>query len=324
MADILIIAEHANGNLKKYSKELAGKAFELAKNSGGKVTALLLGEGVDKLASELGHYGASKVVCAANKDLNNYSGEGYTKVFCDVIAQEKPDIVLGTASALGKDLFARAATRLGVGLASDCIDLEIENGKLKARRPVYAGKAIINLTLEGSPQMATTRPNTFPAPEAKSNSPEINNFNADPGTINAQVKETVEAEAGIVDLTEADRIISAGRPIGSADNFNIIKELAKVIGAQVGASRAAVDAGFISHDHQVGQTGKTVNPTLYIACGISGSIQHIAGMRTSKVIVAINKDPEAPIFSKADYGIVGDLFKVVPILKEKFQKLMQE
>lgn len=324
MSEILIVAEHADGNLKKYSKELAAKAGELTQGSGGKVKALLIGEEIDKLAGELGHFGVSKVICASHKDLNHYSGEGYTKVLFDVISQEKPDIVLGTASALGRDLFARTATRLGVGLASDCTDIKIENGKLKVRRPVYAGKAIIDLTLEGTPQMATTRPNTFPVPEAKSNSPEITNFGADPGTVNAVVKEIVEAEAGLVDLTEADRIISAGRPIGSSENFGIIKDLAKVINAQVGASRAAVDAGFISHDHQVGQTGKTVNPSLYIACGISGSIQHLAGMRTSKVIVAINKDPEAPIFSKADYGIVGDLFKVVPILKEKFQKILEE
>jgi len=324
MSNILIVAEHANGKLKKYSIELAGKASELAKSLGGNVTAVLIGEGAKNLTSELGHYGVSKVIAASHSDLNRYSGEGYTKVLSDIIASEKPAVVLGTASTLGKDLLARTAMRVGAGLATDCIDLKVENGKLTARRPVYAGKAVIDVKFEGVVQMATVRPNTFPVPERQSDSPTITEFSAQPGEIRARVKDVVEAEVGMLDLTEADRIVSGGRAMGSADNFKIIKELAGAIGASVGASRAAVDAGFASHDHQVGQTGKTVNPTLYIACGISGAIQHLAGMRTSKVIVAINKDPEAPIFTKADYGIVGDLFKVIPILTEKFRKLLQE
>jgi electron transfer flavoprotein alpha subunit len=324
MSNILIIAEHANGKLKKYSIELAGKAQELSKKLGASVTAVLIGEGVKSLAGELGHYGVSKVITAMHTDLNRYTSEGYTKTLSDIIASEKPAIVLGTASTQGKDLLAGTAMRLGVGLASDCIDINIENGKLIVRRPVYAGKAVIDVTFEGTPQMATIRPNIFSVPEPQSDSPTLTDFAAEPGEIRARVKDVVEAEVGMVDLTEADRIVSGGRAMGSPENFKIIKDLAGVIGATVGASRAAVDAGFASHDHQVGQTGKTVNPTLYIACGISGAIQHLAGMRTSKVIVAINKDPEAPIFSKADYGIVGDLFKIVPILTEKFKKLLQE
>jgi len=324
MSNILIIAEHANGKLKKYSIELAGKAAELSKKVGGIVTAVIIGEGVKSLTGELGHYGVSKVITATHPDLNRYTSEGYTKVLSDIITSEKPVIVLGTASTQGKDLLARTAMRLGVGLASDCIDLNIENGKLAVRRPVYAGKAIIDVAFEQTPQIATIRPNTFPVPEPKSDSPAMADFSAQPGEIKARVKDIVEAETGMTDLAEADRIVSGGRAMGSADNFKLIKDLAGAIGATVGASRAAVDAGFASHDHQVGQTGKTVNPTLYIACGISGAIQHLAGMRTSKVIVAINKDPEAPIFSKADYGIVGDLFKVIPILTEKFKKLLQE
>ncbi len=324
MGNVLIVAEHSGGKVKKYSIELAGKASELAKAMGGTVSVVLMGEGADSLAKELGHYGVAKVITATHPDLNRYSSEGYTKVLSDIIASEKPSVVLGTASSFGKDLLARTAMRLGVGLASDCTDLTVQNGKLAVRRPVYAGKAVIDAVPEGVPQMATSRPNTFTVPEPQSDSPQMVAFTADPGQIRARVKDIVEAETGMLDLTEADRIVSGGRAMASAENFKMIKELARTIGATVGASRAAVDAGYASHDHQVGQTGKTVNPTLYIACGISGAIQHLAGMRTSKVIVAINKDPEAPIFSKADYGIVGDLFKVVPILTEKFKKLLQE
>lgn len=324
MANILVVAEHANGKIKKYSLELAGKASELAKQTGGALTAVFIGEGVEAFAKEMGHYGVSKVVTASHPELKNYSGDGYSKVLGDIIKQENPDVVLGTASSFGKDLLARTAMHLGAGLASDCTDMRIENGKLAVRRPVYAGKAIIDVVPEGKPQMATSRPNTYPVPAPQSDSPTNVAFAADPGVIKAKVKELLEAEAGMLDLTEAERIVSGGRAMAAKENFKLLTDLAKVIGASVGASRAAVDAGFASHDHQVGQTGKTVNPTLYIACGISGAIQHLAGMRTSKVIVAINKDPEAPIFSKADYGIVGDLFKVVPILTEQFKKLLQE
>lgn len=324
MADILIVTEHVKDSPKKYSIELAGKAGELAKTLGCKVTAVVFGENVDKTAQEFGHYGVAKVITASHPDLKNYSSERYANVLCSIISSEKPCIVLGTASALGRDLFARAAARLGVGLAPDCTDVRIENGKLFVKRPIYAGKAVIDATMEGTPQMATLRPNTFPVPEPHSNSPQIVASTADPGTAAAALKEIVEAESGMVDLTEADRIVSGGRAMASKENFEIIKDLAKTIGGSVGASRAAVDAGFISHDHQVGQTGKTVNPTIYIACGISGSIQHLAGMRTSKIIVAINKDAEAPIFSKADYGIVGDLFKIVPVLTKKLQELLKE
>jgi electron transfer flavoprotein alpha subunit len=324
MPDILIVAEHVKGNPKKYSIELAGKAGELAKTLGCNVTAVLFGESADKIGREFGHYGVSKVIAASHPDLNNYSSEGYANVLCEIISSEKPAIVLGTASPLGRDLFARVAARLKVGLAPDCTNVRIENGRLFVKRPIYAGKVIIDATLEGTPQMATIRPNTFPIPEPHSNSPQVVTLNVNPGTAAAKLKEVVEAETGMVDLTEADRIVSGGRAMASKENFEIIRNLAKTIGASVGASRAAVDAGYISHDHQVGQTGKTVNPTLYIACGISGSIQHLAGMRTSKIIVAINKDAEAPIFSKADYGIVGDLFKVVPVLTEKLKQLLKE
>lgn len=322
--NILIVAEHARQTPKKYSIELAGCAHELAKAVKGEVTAVLLGENVEKIAQEFGHYGVSKVITASHPAFNNYSSEAYTDALCKIISSEKPNIVLGTASSMGKDLFARVAARLKVGLATDCTEVRIENGSLIVRRPIYAGKALIDVVLKGTPQMATIRPNTYPIPDPHSNSPQVVRAEVVPVTPLAQLKEIIEAESGMVDLTEADRIVSGGRAIGSKENFEIIRELAKTINASVGASRAAVDAGYISHDHQVGQTGKTVNPSLYIACGISGSIQHLAGMRTSKIIVAINKDAEAPIFSKADYGIVGDLFKIVPLLTEKFKQLLKE
>lgn len=324
MSNILILAEHSNGKPKKYSLELAGKAAELAAKAGGSVVALIAGEGARQAAEELGKCGAKKVLVAEGDAFKRPTGDVSAKALCDAVAAEKPEMVLGTASTFGKDVMARAAARLNAGLASDCVAIDVDGGRLKARRPIYAGKALIDVKIDGDVQMATLRPNIFPAPAATGSAPEITALTTTATTGGAKVADVVESESGMVDLTEADRIVAAGRGIGSAENFNIIKELARSIGASVGASRAAVDAGYISHDHQVGQTGKTVNPTLYIACGISGAIQHMAGMRTSKVIVAINKDAEAPIFTKADYGIVGDMFEVVPAMTGAFKKLLSE
>lgn len=324
MINILIVAEHTGGKLKRYSIELAGKAAELCKKGGGTVSALLLGRDLSSAANELGSYGVSRCLVASHENLDRYSGEGYAKVLCDVVSQENPDVVLATAQALGRDVMARAAMRLATGLASDCVAIDLEGGAIRARRPIYGGRVLTDVALKGRPQMATLRPNIFPLPKPSTAKQQVATFAADPGVIRARVRDVVEAEAGMIDLAEADRIVAGGRAMGSRENFRIIREMARVIGAGVGASRAAVDAGFITHDHQVGQTGKTVNPSLYIACGISGSIQHMAGMRTSKVIVAINKDPEAPIFSKADYGIVGDLFAVVPAMARSFKKLLAE
>ena len=324
MVSILIIAEHTGGKLKRYSIELAGKAMELAQKSGGSVSALLLGRDLSSPTDELASYGVSRCIVASHENLDRYSGEGYAKVLCDVVTQEKPDVVLATAQALGRDVMARAAMSLATGLASDCVAIDLEGGAVRVRRPIYGGRVLTDVALKGRPQMATLRPNIFPLPPPSTAKPQVVTFAADPGDVRARVVDVVEAEAGMVDLAEADRIVAGGRAMGSRENFRIIRDLAGVIGGGVGASRAAVDAGFITHDHQVGQTGKTVNPSLYIACGISGSIQHLAGMRTSKVIVAINKDPEAPIFSKADYGIVGDLFSVVPAITRSFKRLLAE
>ena len=324
MSNILIIAEHNEGKIKKYSLELSSKAAELAGKLGGTPIAVLLGDSVKGMAAELGKFGVKKVITAERPELKFYNADGYSKIISDIAKSENASVVLGSATPMGKDLLPKVAAKMKVGFTQDCISLDIEGGKLKAKRPVFAGKALMNFVFESVPQVATARPNSFPTKETGGNA-EIAIFTGDIGAMRAKVGEIKQVEKGETDVAEADVIVSGGRAMGNAENFKVIYNLAHVFhGAAVGASRAAVDAGFISHDHQVGQTGKTVNPKLYIACGISGAIQHLAGMRTSKIIVAINKDPEAPIFTKADFGIVGDLFKVVPILTEKLKKILQE
>lgn len=325
MNNILVLAEHQNGKVKKTSFELVSKASQIAKDAGGQVVALLIGKGVESLSQQLAPYGANVVAVIDNENLEKYNTIAYCKVFADAVGELKPSIILGTASPLGKDLFPRLAARLQAGMASDCTDLRINGGKLVAKRPVYSGKAFVEVNFQTDIQIAITRPNSFtpnkPQADAKA---EVKKLSADPGEIKAPLKEIQAGEVGKADLTEAEIIVAGGRAMGSAEKFSILQELADVLGATVGASRAAVDAGYVTHDMQVGQTGKVVNPKLYIACGISGAIQHLAGMRTSKVIVGINKDPEAPIFSKADYGIVGDLFTVVPLLTQEFKKILTE
>ena len=324
MSNVLILVEHTAGKAKKYSLELAGKAGELAKELGGNVVALSFGKGSESLAAELGGFGVKKLIAANDASFEQSSAEQYADVLQQIVAQEGASLVLATASGFGKDVCARGATRMKAGLATDCTALALEAGKLKAKRPVFAGKAVVDVLINTPVQFATSRANTYPLLPVGSASAELALFAGKAGSAHARVLETLQSEVGMVDLTEADRIVSGGRSLGSSENFNVLRELAKTLHASVGASRAAVDAGYISHDHQVGQTGKTVNPTLYIACGISGAIQHLAGMRTSKVVVVINKDPEAPIFAKSDYGIVGDLFEVVPALNQELKALLAE
>lgn len=328
MSDILVLAEYANGvskRIKKTSWELLSKAGELASQTGGKVAALVIGSNVEDLVPELASYGAQKVVVVSHPSFEKYNTLGFSKAFIEAINQLKPTIILGTASPLGKDLFPRVAARLQAGLASEATDVRLEGGKLKACHPVYSGKAIVDVEFNTPIQMATTRPNSFPVkPVNVGAQVEVIKLSVNPETLRAPMKEISQGEVGKVDLTEAEIIVSGGRAMANSENFKVLREMAEVIHASVGASRAAVDSGYAPHDMQVGQTGKVVNPKLYIACGISGAIQHLAGMRTSKIIVAINKDPEAPIFSKADYGIVGDLFTIVPLLTQEFKKLMAE
>lgn len=323
MGDVVFIAEQEKGKLKSYSKELASKALSLARELGGVAEGVILGAHVGVAAGVLGEVGVEKVTAIQSAELEPYRGDAHAKVFLDWVQKRKPQIILASASTTGKDILPRIAFSLKAGLATDCIELKIENGKLKARRPIFAGKALVDVEFLSDVQLATARPNSFATnrvdPPKKVS---VQTVAANVGELRVRVKEVKEAESGMKDLTEAEMIVSGGRALASSENFKTIRDLAQVLGATVGASRAAVDAGYISHDHQVGQTGKTVNPKLYIACGISGAIQHLAGMRTSKVIVAINKDPEAPIFSKADYGIVGDLFVILPLLTTKLKELL--
>ena len=324
MGNILVIGEHAEGKLKKVTLELATKASELAAKLGGEVDTVLVGHGIENPA-ELGSYGVKKVYVVDTAKLEKYNTEGVAKVIQDLVDEVKPSVILGTASPMGRDLLPRVAARLDAGLASDCTELDIQDGKLVATRPIYSGKAVVDVKFESSIQLATTRPNSFVAKVVQQGgAAEVVKKDIDPGNLRAVMKEIVKGKSNKVDLTEAGIIVSGGRAMKNAENFKILQELADVIGATVGASRAAVDSGYAPHDMQVGQTGKVVNPNLYIACGISGAIQHLAGMRTSKVIVAINKDPEAPIFTKADYGIVGDLFQIVPLLTQEFKKTLAE
>lgn len=318
---ILIHAEQQDGQVKKISRELATKAAALAKELGGEAQAVFIGAAPTDAAS-LGKHGISKVTVIVSDPLKIYNGEGYAKVLAEFIKEMKPDIVLGSASPQGKDFFPRLAAKLNAGLASDCVGLRVEGGKLIPTRPVYSGKGLVDVIFQdSSPVLATTRPNSFTVEEVGVAEAAVEQVNKDPGALRAKVVEVKKSESKEADLTEAEIIISGGRSMKNAENFQLLRECAAVIRATVGASRAAVDSGYAPHSMQVGQTGKVVNPNLYIACGISGAIQHLAGMRTSKVIVAINKDPEAPIFQKADYGIVGDLFEIVPLLTEELKKL---
>lgn len=325
MSDILVVAEYVGDKVKKTSFELISKAKELASKTGGKVFGLLIGSGVSGLSKELASYGATKIVVVDNPACAKYDTTTYAEAVATVIKQLNPTVVLGTASPLGKDLFPRVAAKLDAGLASDCTSLDVEGGKLKAKKPFFSGKVLGEISFQSSLQLATTRPNSFSVDKPQDGAQaEVIQVSISPKPSKSVLKEVTQGASGKTDLSEAEIIVSGGRAMGNADNFKILFELADVIGATVGASRAAVDSGFAGHDMQVGQTGKVVNPKLYFAFGISGAIQHLAGMRTSKVIVAVNKDPEAPIFSKADYGVVGDLFTIAPMLTSEFKKLLSE
>ncbi|MFC1867890.1 electron transfer flavoprotein subunit alpha/FixB family protein [Thermodesulfobacteriota bacterium] len=323
---VMIIAEQRDGDIRKISYELVSEGRRLAESSGEDLKALLLGNNIKDKASKLGFYGADKVLIADDPRLEKYTTDAYVSVISELVKANDPAILLLGASAQGKDLAARLSANLGVGLAQDCILFSIEDGNLTATRPIYAGKAYAKTTFsESRPHMATARPNVMALNEPdESRSAEIEDaaFTLNDSAIKTRVVDVMKDESGKVDLTEADKIISGGRGMKGPENYNILEELADVIGATVGASRSAVDEGWRPHSDQVGQTGKVVSPNLYIACGISGAIQHLAGMATSKVIVAINKDPDAPIFQRADYGVVDDLFKIVPALKKEVEKIL--
>ncbi|KGK89887.1 electron transfer flavoprotein subunit alpha [Desulfosporosinus sp. HMP52] len=325
---IMIIVEQRNLQIRKVSLELLSEARKIADQTGESVVAVVLGQGIDELAPTLAASGADKVIVIDDAKLAEYSTGAYTSVLNKIIRKEEPQAVLLGNTAAGKDLAPRLAQRLGVGLASDCTGMEIDSANfLTFKRPIYAGKAFAHLTSNVRPIMATIRPNTFPVtpPDAARQAEVVKEVaDIDAADLTAILKEVAVAASKRPELTEANIIVSGGRGMKGPENYSILEDLADVIGAAVGASRAAVDSGWKEHKYQVGQTGKTVAPTLYIACGISGAIQHLAGMGSSKFIVAINKDPEANIFNVADYGIVGDLFEIVPLLTEEFKKLVNE
>jgi electron transfer flavoprotein alpha subunit len=323
---IFIIVEQRNLEIRKVSLELLGEGRKIADAAGEPLVAVILGQGIDGLAATVTAGGADKVILIDDAKLADYTTGAYTSVLNKLIAKEQPQAVLMGNTAIGKDLAPRLAQRLGVGLASDCTGMEADASNfLIFKRPIYAGKAFEYVSSTVRPVMATIRPNTFKAadPDASRKAEIVKEtVDIDAADLRAVLKEVAIAASKRPDLTEANIIVSGGRGMGGPENYVILEALADVVGAAVGASRAAVDAGWKEHKFQVGQTGKTVAPTLYIACGISGAIQHLAGMGSSKFIVAINKDPEANIFNVADYGIVGDLFEVVPVLTDEFKKLV--
>ena len=318
---VFVVAEQRDGALRKVSFELASAARKLADQSGDEVSAILLGSGIESLAAELGKFGVDKVFVGDNAALEPYVTEAHAQVVAKILKDNDAAIAFFGASVQGKDLSARVAAKLAAGLATDCTDVKIDGGKLVAIRPMYAGKCFGEVVVSGTPQMASLRPNVFTIVEgAKAGA--VVKFDAGLGELKTKVLEVQKEAAGKIDVAEANVIVSGGRGMKGPEGYAILEELAKLLGAAVGASRAAVDAGWRPQSDQVGQTGKVVSPNLYIACGISGAIQHLAGMSSSKYIVAINKDAEAPIFAKADYGVVDDLFKVVPALTGEVKKLL--
>ena len=314
MPGVLVFCEIKDGKLKKASREALSIGGKLAEKAGGELTAAASDAAA---AGDAGKYGAKKVYVA---NVGDYNNEPYAAFLKQVIDEVKPSIVLFGGTSNGRDLAPRIAARLSVGVASDVDRLEWTDGKLRARRPVYSGKAFATVDVISVPAMATCRPNAFPAEEAGAGAAQVVNVAFQAGEAKARVIETKTPEAGELSIAEADIIVSGGRGLKEAANFSYIRDLAHAIGGAVGASRATVDAGWIDHQHQVGQTGRVVSPNLYIAAGVSGAIQHLAGMSSSKHIVAINKDSEAPIFRVADLGVVGDLFQILPALTEEVKK----
>ncbi|MRX71804.1 electron transfer flavoprotein subunit alpha/FixB family protein [Bacillus lacus] len=317
---VLVLGEAREGSLRNVSFEAiaAGKTV----SEGGEVVALLIGKDIAGLAGELYAYGADKVLTVENDTLENYTPDGYTQAVMAAVEQESPEGIIFGHTALGKDLSAKLAARLNTGLVSDATDIEAAGGNIVFTRPIYSGKAFEKKIVTDGTIFATIRPNNIaPLEKNDSQTGEASTLTVEIKDIRTVVQEVVRKAAEGVDLSEAKVIIAGGRGVKSEGGFQPLQELANVLGGAVGASRGACDAEYCDYSLQIGQTGKVVTPDLYIACGISGAIQHLAGMSNSKIIVAINKDPEANIFKIADYGIVGDLFEVIPLLTEEFKKL---
>lgn len=321
MSQVLVLCEYQNGKLKRSAAEL----LTWAQQAGLSTSAVVFGSGANALATELGSWGVETVYQATEASLDSYNPELFAEALAEALQKSGAKVVLGSSSALGRDLFPRVAARVQAGLASDCVELQWNGSQLIAKKPYQAGKVFAKVGFQGSDvQMVLMRANQLPvAASTKSSSPQSVALSVKT-PLWAQIQEVVRGASQKLDLTEANIIVAGGRGLKEAGNFKMLEELADVLGATVGASRAVVDAGWVPHGMQVGQTGKTVAPTLYIAVGVSGAVQHLAGMSGSKVIVAINNDASAPIFQKATYGIVGDLFEVVPKLTAEFKQLLHK
>jgi len=315
---VLAVAEQNDGVFRKVTFEALSAGRRIADHLGGELAAVVLGHGVQAAAADLGRYGADRIRVADHPALAEYLNDAYCNVLATVIEAEKPAVVVFGATTQGRDLAARLSARLNAPLAVDCLAIHAEGDALQVTRPMYGGKLLADVRLEGPLKLVAIRPNAMPiTPLEKAGT--IAMVAAEPGrTRTVFVEKTLDS--GKVELTEADAIVSGGRGMGGSD-FSVLEALAGVLGGAVGASRSAVDEGWRPASDQVGQTGKVVSPALYVACGISGAIQHLAGMSSAKVIVAINKDAEAPIFAKADYGIAGDLFELVPLITAEIRKL---
>ncbi len=324
---ILVYMECRDEKVKKSSLETLSEAKRRGDEMGLETAAVFVGHAVDALAPEAFRYGASKVYILENALLNHYSPSGYTHALVALVEEIEPEIILFAATAMGRDLSPRLAAVLGVSLAADCIQTGSKDGKLEVKRPIFAGKAFASFSFKSSPQMVSLRPNVFSLAEPADGQGETikKEVVIPEDQVKDKVDEILKAEGAELDVTEADIVVTGGRGMKGPENFDLLRELTSVLPhSALGASRSAVDAEWIDHQHQVGQTGKTVSPSLYMAFGVSGAIQHLAGMSSSKFIVAVNKDPDAPIFKVADFGIVGDLFQVIPPLKEELKKILSE
>jgi electron transfer flavoprotein alpha subunit len=324
---ILVFIEEREGKIKKSSLEALSEGKRRADELGTEAHAVLVGHNVESLASDVFRYGASRAYVLENSLLARYSPSGFAQALMSLLEELKPEIMFFAATSMGKDLAPRLAAMLGISLASDCTQTAIRNGRLEVVRPIFAGKAFATFALRSSPQMITLRPNVFPLADPADGQGETvkKDVVIPEEKVKDQVIEVIREEGAELDVTEAEIVVSGGRGMKGPEHFDMLRELTSILPhSAVGASRSAVDSEWIDHQHQVGQTGKTVSPNLYMAFGISGAIQHLAGMSSSKTIVAVNKDPDAPIFKVADFGVVGDLFQVIPVLKQELKKVLSE
>ncbi|HCQ89540.1 MAG TPA: electron transfer flavoprotein subunit alpha [Clostridium sp.] len=324
---VWVFAEQRDGELQKVSLELLGKGREIADKLGVELTALLIGHNVEGMSKELAAFGADKVLLADREELAHYSTDGYAKVIADLPNAHKPEIIFIGATYIGRDLGPRVAAKLSTGLTADCtaLDIDPENNNLMMTRPAFGGNLMATIVCgDHRPQMSTVRPGVFEKlakDDSKAAVVEKANFELTASDIRTKVLEVKKIVKEVEDIIEADIIVSGGRGVGSKENFAMLKELAEALGGSVAGSRAAVDNGWVDKAVQVGQTGKTVRPTVYVACGISGAIQHLAGMQDSNYIIAINKDADAPIMKAADVALVGDFQKIVPEMVAQFKAM---